>query len=113
MTGGGAAGRPADGTLAERRRTKRAGIGSMSDAAPILLEVMHLAKRFTGTLALDDVDFTVKRGEVHALLGENGAGKSTLIMILAGVHRADEGEIRLDGRLVDPVVEKLPITFIH
>ena len=73
----------------------------------------RLTKRFTGTLALDAVDFDVRAGEVHALLGENGAGKSTLIKILAGVHRADEGEIRLHGRPVDPAAEKLPITFIH
>src|SRR5690242_18840507 len=84
----------------------------MSDA-PILLEVKHLAKRFGGPLALDDVDFALRREEVHALLGENGAGKSTLIKILAGVHRADVGEIRFEGRPVDPASQKLPITFIH
>ena len=85
----------------------------MTNADPTLLEVSRLTKRFTGTLALDAVDFSVRAGEVHALLGENGAGKSTLIKILAGVHRADEGEISLLGRLVDPSAEKLPITFIH
>src|SRR5690242_3492134 len=84
----------------------------MSDA-PILLEVKHLAKRFGGPLALDDVDFALRREEVHALLGENGAGKSTLIKILAGVHRADVGEIRFEGRPVDPASQKLPVTFIH
>ncbi len=85
----------------------------MTDAEPALLEVRGLTKRFTGTLALDAVDFDVRAGEVHALLGENGAGKSTLIKVLAGVHRADTGLVRLRGRAVDPVTEKLPITFIH
>jgi ribose transport system ATP-binding protein len=78
-----------------------------------LLAIARLTKRFTGTLALDEVDFDVRAGEVHALLGENGAGKSTLIKVLAGVHRADGGDIRLSGRPVDPQAEKLPITFIH
>ena len=78
-----------------------------------LLEVKRLTKRFAGNIALDEVDFDVRAGEVHALLGENGAGKSTLIKTLAGVHRHDDGEIRLNGRVVDPIVDKLPITFIH
>ena len=85
----------------------------MTNSDPSLLEITRLSKRFTGTLALDAVDFDVRRGEVHALLGENGAGKSTLIKVLAGVYRADQGEIRLNGRVVDPTTEKLPITFIH
>jgi ribose transport system ATP-binding protein len=81
--------------------------------APLLLEIRRLTKSFTGTLALNAVDFDVRAGEVHALLGENGAGKSTLIKILAGVHRADAGEIQLSGRAVDPTTETPPITFIH
>jgi ribose transport system ATP-binding protein len=79
----------------------------------MLLEVSRLSKRFTGTLVLNAVDFDVHAGEIHALLGENGAGKSTLIKVLAGVHRADAGEVRFGGRAVDPVAEKLPVTFIH
>ncbi|MFZ2104515.1 MAG: ATP-binding cassette domain-containing protein, partial [Roseiarcus sp.] len=85
----------------------------MNSESRKLLEVKRLTKRFAGNIALDEVDFEVNAGEVHALLGENGAGKSTLIKILAGVHRPDEGEIRMKGRIVDPLVDKLPMTFIH
>ena len=56
-----------------------------------LLDVIGLSKHFTGTLALDAIDFDVRRGEIHALLGQNGAGKSTLIKILAGVYSAGRG----------------------
>lgn len=62
-----------------------------------LVEAAGLRKRFGSTLALDGVDFACARGEIHALLGENGAGKSTLVHLLAGLHRPDAGEIRLDG----------------
>jgi len=82
------------------------------DQDPILT-ISGLTKRFTGTLALDRVDFDLRRGEVHALLGQNGAGKSTLIKILAGVYPADAGEMRLAGRMIDPGAETLPISFIH
>src|SRR5204863_3943444 len=51
--------------------------------------------------ALDDVDFTLRRGEIHALMGENGAGKSTLIKVITGVYRRDRGEILLSGHPID------------
>ena len=64
------------------------------------IEMVSVSKAFPGVRALDSVDFQVEAGEVHALMGENGAGKSTLIKILTGALQRDEGEIRLDGRLV-------------
>ncbi len=68
---------------------------------PCLVELLHISKSFRATRALRDVSFQVRRGEVHALVGENGAGKSTLMKILSGVHRMDEGAIRLGGRPVE------------
>src|ERR1700747_3449718 len=59
-----------------------------------------IRKEFPGIVANDDVSFDVRRGEVHALLGENGAAKSTLMNILYGLYRPDGGEIRLNGKPV-------------
>jgi simple sugar transport system ATP-binding protein len=67
-----------------------------------LLEVQGLAKSFAGVRALDGVDFTLRAGEIHALLGENGAGKSTLIKTVTGVVARDAGTVRLDGVEIAP-----------
>src|SRR6185436_1140038 len=65
-----------------------------------LLRMAGISKRFPGVQALDNVDFEVAPGEIHALLGENGAGKSTLLKILAGADRQDTGSIAFEGRPV-------------
>ena len=83
----------------------------------VILEIKNVSKAFPGTQALDGVSLSVRRGEVHAILGENGAGKSTLMLILAGVHRKDSGEIWLEGRPVeihDPHhAQTLGIAMVH
>jgi ribose transport system ATP-binding protein len=66
-----------------------------------LLEMRNICKSFPGVLALDKVNFELKPGEVHVLVGENGAGKSTLIKILSGAYRSDSGEIYINGNLVE------------
>jgi ribose transport system ATP-binding protein len=72
----------------------------LTSEAVTLLEMRAITKRFPGVLALDNVSFEVRRGEVHALLGENGAGKSTLMKILSGVYEKDGGEVIFKGKPV-------------
>ncbi|MDY5021701.1 MAG: ATP-binding cassette domain-containing protein, partial [Blautia sp.] len=66
----------------------------------IILEAKGISKFFPGVKALQNVNVTFRRGEVHVLIGENGAGKSTLMKILDGIYKADEGEIILRGEKV-------------
>ncbi|TPI09443.1 sugar ABC transporter ATP-binding protein [Mesorhizobium sp. B4-1-3] len=77
------------------------GEGAPIDTDVSALEMRGIGKRFPGVVALDNVDFTLEPGKIHALMGENGAGKSTLIKIMAGVYGKDAGTIRMRGREVD------------
>jgi ABC-type sugar transport system ATPase subunit len=78
---------------------------SMENEDPVL-EVSGVTKRFISVTALNNVSFTLRRGEIHGLVGENGAGKSTLLKILSGVYQNDTGEIKING---EPVIIKNPI----
>lgn len=66
-----------------------------------ILELKNITKKFPGVKALDDVNFQLKAGEIHALMGENGAGKSTFIKVITGVHQPNEGEIYLNGKKIE------------
>ena len=65
------------------------------------IEMLHITKKFPGIIANDDITLQLKKGEIHALLGENGAGKSTLMSVLFGLYQPEGGEIRKDGRKVE------------
>ena len=69
-------------------------------ASPYVIEMRHITKIFPGIVANDDITLCLKRGEIHALLGENGAGKSTLMSVLFGLYQPEEGEIYKDGKKV-------------
>lgn len=82
-----------------------------------ILEMINISKEFPGVKALQNVNFQLREGEIHGLIGENGAGKSTLMKILAGIYSQDRGEIRFQGQIQDQLtprlVKKLGIHFIH
>ena len=73
----------------------------------IVLSMRGIYKEFPGVKALQNVDFTLREAEIHALMGENGAGKSTLVKVLTGVHIKDAGEIRIAG-INEPVNIRSP-----
>lgn len=70
----------------------------MTSSMDAVLEIRGLSKSFPGVRALHNVDFTLRSGEIHALMGQNGAGKSTLIKVMTGLYQKDAGEMRLNGR---------------
>jgi galactofuranose transport system ATP-binding protein len=76
------------------------GLDPMTNPDDFILTMKDISKTFPGVNALENVDFSLKRGEIHALVGENGAGKSTLIKVLTGVEHPDSGSIELDGNLI-------------
>ena len=82
-----------------------------------VIEMLHITKAFPGIKANDDITLQLKKGEIHALLGENGAGKSTLMSVLFGLYQPDSGEIRKDGQSVqinDPNdANRLHIGMVH
>ena len=72
----------------------------MENTAPYVIEMLHITKEFPGIKANDDITLQLRKGEIHALLGENGAGKSTLMSVLFGLYQPEAGEIRKNGQVV-------------
>ena len=72
----------------------------MDHETDYVIEMLHITKEFPGIRANDDITLQLRRGEIHALLGENGAGKSTLMSVLFGLYQPEAGEIRKDGKTV-------------
>ena len=89
----------------------------MKENNDIILSLSNIRKGFYGTEVLHGLNFEVKRGEVHGLVGENGAGKSTLMNVLGGIYIRDDGEMRINGELYDPQnpkdAQKAGIGFVH
>ena len=79
----------------------------MEQENKVLLTMRHISKNFPGVVALSDVDFTLRAGEIHALMGENGAGKSTLIKVLTGVEEFEAGIIKIEG-VEEAIINKSP-----
>ena len=75
-------------------------VKSAAAQSPYAIEMLHITKRFPGIIANDDITLQLKKGEIHALLGENGAGKSTLMSVLFGLYQPEEGIIKKDGKEV-------------
>jgi simple sugar transport system ATP-binding protein len=75
-------------------------MGAIPLESPFAIEMLHITKKFPGIIANDDITLQLKKGEIHALLGENGAGKSTLMSVLFGLYQAEEGVIKKDGKEV-------------
>ena len=83
----------------------------------LCLEMVGIDKRFPGVHALKHIDFSIRRGEIHGLVGENGAGKSTLMKVLGGVERMDAVQIKIDGEKVSinnpKEAQARGVSFIH
>ena len=85
-------------TLPPSPKAKGGGMSAPASEDDLVVDMRGITKRFGGNAVLKGVDFSLRRGEVHALLGENGAGKSTLMKILLGIHAADEGTVSVAGK---------------
>ena len=86
----------------------------MEQSPQYVIEMLHITKEFPGIKANDDITLQLRKGEIHALLGENGAGKSTLMSVLFGLYQPEEGEIRKNGQTVkkgDPML-KLDLDYL-
>ena len=92
--------------VADQLTTSRAA-DAARDTSDLLLELSNISKRFPGVVALDRVDFDLRRGEVHVLFGENGAGKSTLINIIAGTYPPDAGDLQISGQRDRPISPRM------